>query len=761
MVDDKLTPEEEAELEALRQEDVQEAPLSPEEEMELQELRNPQEEEGFVESSVNTLTSASRKVAKGFLPITNQVAAGLSAMADYATDPIADAIYGTSTPPSTFGEKYNRNLSMIRNQEQEDNERLGLAGTGLEIAGAVVGLGKAAKLLNVTSKTAQGIVATGTLDAAYAAASYVDSQGYTGDVKEVMRNGMAFSMAAQVLAGPMARGAAGLGRKMLGKTDDALLAANVKRFADVTSDNVEEFKRTMGDDALRKTMDDFKMTDPDMAANPVKFKEHVKQTLSDAGDELGAAYSGLDVITGGVPIDALNVLDKVNKRVLGTVNSSAAKKELADTILPQIDAMFKNSIDGTYNVNNITALNETLLDLNQGNILSKVTGKPKEAIFKVLRDELKNARSKVVGQLDMGIQNSKKLDDLLVQQKMLDDISVAGQKQGTPMNAKAQAKLDVINSQIDELQKKGVKPKVSTDAETVLQNPDMLEGISKRLESANEKYARLAEFNKKILSQELPSTAEGYLVNALRNAFSAKGVMGAIAGGSIGGPAGAVIGASGIGISRKAASRASRFLEGYAGTTKEASVRRGVQRLSSFLDKTAQYNTDPVFRGLSAIVAKNMGEQEGVSADQAWVNIEGAISKANLYTNPLERSKDSVVTNFDDVMAFASAEAPQLAASLAEAMNNQEDVGPIMDALSKLPNTARYFKAGFGWDGKVYSEEDKQTIINEINAQLDVPSVKKNELIKSVKATGEIPDMNNIQRRQPMQYQQRDRSKLR
>lgn len=775
-----LSKEEQAELQQLESELSTEAPsvqgMSAEEEAELQALESevgqdvpmeaPREESNMLMDAASTLAAVSRKVAKGALPFNNQLSAAITTGLDYVTDPIADAMYGTSSKPESIGEKYARNLETIRGQEQEDNENLGVVGTGLEVAGAIAGFSKLSKFMDIGTKGAANIAKLGLTDAVYAGLSYTDTKGYDKDTMSVMAMGGGLSMVTQIAAGPLGKVVGAVGRTALGKADEALMGANISRYADKTVEGIEYMKSNHGKDSIKQSFDELGLSNPEFANNIPKHKAHVRKVLDEYGEKITNAYEGLDAYTGGVPIDAPSIMNDIKSSLLNNIKSNAGQKQAMDDVMPKIQAMFENSMDEgpvkTYTVKNITDLYRTIADMNKGNVLSTVEGKNKELVFRVMRDHLKRARSKVTAQLEMGVANSRKFNELTDSAEVLEGVIRDAKQDGVEASVPAfKERLKGITGEINALKKMGVSDSVDDAANRTIADPKSIQFITESLEKNNAKYAMLSDFNKKVLSNKMPSTSGGYVVNALKNALSQKGIMGAILGNAVGGKIGAMVGAAGVGMGNQAASKIGALVESYAGKTKEENVRQGLLRMGKFFRETSQYNGDPIFRALSATVAQNLIEDEDVSADQQWVNISSAMSKASLYVNPVERNQESVINSFDDIMNIAAKESPQLANSLADMMNNQEDVGPVMDTLSKSPAMAKFFKAGMGWGGRVYSEEDKATLVNEIKSQLDVPSVIKNKYINEVMVTGEIPDMNEIPRRQRMQYNPRDRKKVR
>lgn len=105
---------------------------------------------------------------------------------------------------------------------------------------------------------------------------------------------------------------------------------------------------------------------------------------------------------------------------------------------------------------------------------------------------------------------------------------------------------------------------------------------------------------------------------------------------------------------------------------------------------------------------------EGVSDAEFGDLVHDYNSRMNLYSNTIERNDEDVKRKLDDIMNIAGRVNPELAKQLSYTREMGDDMGPIMDQLSKSPEMARFFSPGLGWNGRVYSEEDKAALISQL-----------------------------------------------
>jgi hypothetical protein len=141
---------------------------------------------------------------------------------------------------------------------------------------------------------------------------------------------------------------------------------------------------------------------------------------------------------------------------------------------------------------------------------------------------------------------------------------------------------------------------------------------------------------------------------------------------------------------------------------------------------------------------KRLATQAGLSNDSFRDALSGTFAELNLMENAVARDSKDVIAKSDDILQALQFHNPQLAAQLREAIDADDpnQIGPIMDQISRDPETRDFIQQGMGWDGKVYSPEDKAMLIEQLQEQATSGQIDFAEslmLQESVKLTGQIP----------------------
>lgn len=807
-----LTPEEQAELQALEMElgDTSSTGLSAEESAELAALEAelgdsapaPVEDEnmGLIEGAVAT----TRRVAKGFLPFSNQIAAAGSAALSPITDKISDTILGTDTKPSTFAERYQRDLETIRRQELDDKEQLGIVGTGAEIAGTITGVSKitkgaqalgqavnitgAAKALNLGNKSAVvgKMLAMGTLDATHAVMSDIDSKGINEDTKKIFRNGMAFSIGAQAATGVVGKIFSSLKDPIGNAVDKTVAKATISRVTKNVDKGVAEFTHKYSKEGLEETMEVLGMGSKNLLEDPLVFRDHVKSVTKKIGSEISDLYDDVDVVTGGLPVNPIKVIDDIKYR-LGNMPKSELGKEAIAKLQASFDNIFISPTTGEYKINTAKQLWSALNDINEGIINIDVPPKTMDVIYGAMRDNLKEAnkhgRQALQSRVSQGMQMNKLIEEekftkeyLSGLESTLNNLKEEGAKGlgfdnfNTKYEATQKAlntatsKLNNVTKQLMDMAKKGVTPESVKQAGQEADNitEGLITGSSHTLDQldklikTNAKYEKIKAFNNLILDKGLPKSSGGFLVDAARELGSFRGIARKATAGYFGGP----LAAAAVGIGEVGAKGYAATLDKFASETSEVIMGRQAKSLANFFSKAGDNSIDTFTRGVSANVMRYLSDDD-LPPDQAWANIQSEMSKYDLYEKPVLRTDKSVAENFDSIMNILTVENPAMAQALASAKDNQQDLGPLLDKISKQEGTRKFFAGGLGWNGRVYSDEDKAALANDVNSLTSVPDAVKKQYVADIFANGTIPDFTKIPKRQPKVYQGRNKRQVR
>lgn len=272
------------------------------------------------------------------------------------------------------------------------------------------------------------------------------------------------------------------------------------------------------------------------------------------------------------------------------------------------------------------------------------------------------------------------------------------------------------------------------------------------LRAANKKWA-IMDNAAKMTTANLRKIDEG-IVSVLKDALSVRNVM-------LAGSAGAVVYGSGKGDDSAVLGGGIAFsLASLISATKNPNVH---PKMAARLDKIAKFmSVNPE----SKIIQKLM-VSAGLSNEEFREALAGTAAKISLLSEPISRSAESVKMNSDEVMAILRMENPEAAKRMAEALEADDDdtIGSIMDALSKTPMARNILEAGIGWNGKVYSQEDRQMLMD----QIDTSGLSLKERLthkKGVREQGIIPNITPPGMTMPDRYiemyrrnQGRDKSK--
>lgn len=172
---------------------------------------------------------------------------------------------------------------------------------------------------------------------------------------------------------------------------------------------------------------------------------------------------------------------------------------------------------------------------------------------------------------------------------------------------------------------------------------------------------------------------------------------------------------------------------------------KGLAKVADFLTKNPNHK-----------YAKSIMTAASLSTEALHNEVSGIIGSINLMGSPVQRSSDSVKQKRSSILAAVARQDKELANQLQEALDNDADVGAIMDQISKLPETQKFIEPGIGWDGMVYDPADKAQLEEEVrNANL--PITQEIALLEELKQN-KIP---NIQPMEPFvrPWSPRDRSK--
>jgi hypothetical protein len=148
----------------------------------------------------------------------------------------------------------------------------------------------------------------------------------------------------------------------------------------------------------------------------------------------------------------------------------------------------------------------------------------------------------------------------------------------------------------------------------------------------------------------------------------------------------------------------------------------------------------------SSPIAKNLAVAATLSIAEFEKEVQGSIAKVNLMESPVSRDFEDVKKKRSSIVTMVEGFDPALAGQLDDAIINDdvEGVSAIMDGLSKVPAAKGLIQSGIGWNGKVYSEEDKASLEQEIR-RAELPIAQEIVLLEELNQQGKIPNIEPVE----------------
>lgn len=126
--------------------------------------------------------------------------------------------------------------------------------------------------------------------------------------------------------------------------------------------------------------------------------------------------------------------------------------------------------------------------------------------------------------------------------------------------------------------------------------------------------------------------------------------------------------------------------------------------------------------------------------EQLQKDLGGFIGGFNLMSNAVARDLESPRMHKNDLSAYIRLrEGDKAAEAFNEALEDDASLGAAMDMLSKKPYMKDMIQDGLGWAGKVYTEEDKAMLSDQLMANSDISLAQRIMLRKQLMGDGTIP----------------------
>lgn len=265
--------------------------------------------------------------------------------------------------------------------------------------------------------------------------------------------------------------------------------------------------------------------------------------------------------------------------------------------------------------------------------------------------------------------------------------------------------------------------------------PELLQSGSDELRHLN-KISMIARIGKKLTQKTNDTIAKGAL-DKLKQAFDMRATL-MIAGGAAGGGAtGATVGFAVSQLSR-------------AG--KDPTIN---SKAAHYIRKVAT----AIQNGTDGAYIKRLAVASSLSTEEFGTAIAGIASEVSLMESPIKRTYADIEDKSDFILEALQYHDPKQADQLRNAFdsNDKETIRAIMDQVSKNPDMALMFEDGRGIDGRVFSEEDKQALRDEVES-MDISLKQKLQHLDQLNKQGLVPQVEEEPERF-LKFEKRDKSK--
>ena len=575
-----------------------------------------------------------------------------------------------------------------------------------------------------------------------------------------------------------------------------------------TNEYMNYFKsKGVSDDVIIKeaneTIEALGLNKADVAGDSVTIRQNYRNLQQSVGREISDAYEYIDRSTGNAPVDLSGAADSIKRILSPKVGGATSVAENNSKALQEVYADIFES-DGTIKRRSLKGLWNLLEDANDESksVWPSLTGNDRNQVLGSLRNTLSSYRkgffeasergSANIGAKALGIQSqisklNADMSDLFSKRRSVIDQAaaqfpdnpqafdafIASEQQSLDVQIKAlQAQINPLIKQGDDLAKLAQdmdpveilaknqsKPKMqSADGSLTLSegiNANEFFKVQRDLTKNSQKYERIIQFGKVIDQANVPETTEG-LVGGFLKDLAARPFQTIATGVVFGQKA-----ATGLAASRAAFSSVSRGMQQLSNETSDAATLRYANKMSRMFDNLVKSGDDTFLSRIGAQVMVDLQNQD-ISEEKLYSKLLAQESKVNMYLAPLPRTAQGAKDRIEEVINLAAETNPEIADVIANAidMGDDDSLNSAMDSLSRQPELMRFFKAGRGWDGKLYDPAERQMEANSIKSDLLIPAIHKEQLVNRVMTTGEVPDRSQFQR-QPRTYQPVDKNKPR
>lgn len=160
----------------------------------------------------------------------------------------------------------------------------------------------------------------------------------------------------------------------------------------------------------------------------------------------------------------------------------------------------------------------------------------------------------------------------------------------------------------------------------------------------------------------------------------------------------------------------------------------------------------------SGKTASRLLAASALEPDEFDKELHGIIAENNLKNAPIPRDTEAVRRRVEDIRHYIKANSPEMLEDFDEALDSESDeaLAGFMDGLSKVKGASKFFEDGLGFNGVVYTEEDKAILDKQLQMS-EIPAAQRVQMRGALHSQGIIPDFNSVVEAPPKEHVPRTR----
>lgn len=453
--------------------------------------------------------------------------------------------------------------------------------------------------------------------------------------------------------------------------------------------------------------------------------EKAEIAMQSHGRKLGKIVEEIDTVI-GTPVSAKPIFDRLKSKmgIDDMLNSPDPDTvELGRRYLDKIKAQFQDVVEETIP----TVVKKPMIGAN-GQAVLNAKGEP------VLVDEVVETVKKSY--------QFKELTPKQIQQMKLDHSSTSRKvSSGFEKLGDASKSRSLTNDEFFDTNLNSVLDDTMQDLNAIVAkvNPELANAYT----LTNRDYSDMIMVKK--LAQDSADAQSGGAMERIKRALGVRGLLVAQVSSTTG---------SNIALSAATSSVINEAIQDPSTSVKMAKA------LSAIGDRVTKDPNSPVLKRI--VVAAQVAMNDDKVSDEVLENaIAASAAEIKLLESPIKRNISDIKNKSDYILELMTFEDKDMAGQLRNALHTGDDetVRMIINSFSKDAQLKDIFEDGKGIDGRVYTEQEKKELRDELNAQ-DISLNQRLRLEKELDMNGTIP----VIQQEPdrfLEFRKRDKDKPR